>query len=560
MTYQKEKMTKFASILSIRMKKYFIFVFLSGYCSLTIFSQIDSLQEKSHFEIKAYPATYEQNNVNEEGIAELSNIFSKLFSNTNIRILFGATQFFGDIKQFDYLPAYEKDIPFSEIRSALAVSFTKKLSQLFSIQSTAIIGSFGGLKRNEEGSDYTTYEPYPGFYEGSGEYFISSFKEIDLNLLLNLSNATSFFTTLSQNNYTFYLKAGIGLNTFNSLNRNLQSGNYIYSWGYQEGVFEQNEGFIKKNLSQSPKETVYIYGLIAEYELTNKLSLIIDLTKRKGNTDFWDLHNNNAKDDNFNFYSLGFSYDIGKKHKKKEWISPLEGLQNSLNKSQAQIEWMSLDNDHDGISNAFDKESNTPIGVSVDGSGSALDVDMDNIPDYLDADPFSSRGAIVDASGVEFDSDNDGVPDSKDLESNTVVGSIVNQYGIGFSENINSVYSGYLPSVYFEKGSYYINKSNLRRLATIAIMMNNNPNVKLKVIGNADKTGTIQFNQKLALKRADEVVKYLSINFGINQSRFTTQSNGETKPLSNIVNMSEGIEEINILYEINRRVDFEIIH
>ena len=64
---------------------------------------------------------------------------------------------------------------------------------------------------------------------------------------------------------------------------------------------------------QSPKETVYIIGLNTRYELNNKLSILLDATKRKVNSDFWDTHDNKSKEDNFNFYSLGLSYRIGGK-------------------------------------------------------------------------------------------------------------------------------------------------------------------------------------------------------------------------------------------------------
>ena len=65
------------------------------------------------------------------------------------------------------------------------------------------------------------------------------------------------------------------------------------------------------------------------------------------------------------------------------------------------IDGFTDDADNDGVSDAFDKSPNTPLGVAVDGSGNALDVDMDNVPDYRDADPFSNRGAQVDENGVE---------------------------------------------------------------------------------------------------------------------------------------------------------------
>ena len=342
------------------------------------------------------------------------------------------------------------------------------------------------------------------------------------------------------------------------------SGHYIYSYGYTDEV-QDIGGRIKKSLLNQPKETVYIYGLVIDYELTEKFSLLFDVTKRRGKTDKWDasisdFNNVVASEyDNFNFYSFGVSYNIGGKSEDKEWISPLEGLQKEINSTTANIEWLSEDADHDGVSDAFDKELNTPMGVAVDGSGVSLDVDMDNIPDYKDEDPFSSRGAIVDNNGVEFDSDNDGIPDSKDLENNTKIGSIVNQYGISVSQiSASGDNISYFPSIYFESGSSYINTSNLKRIATIAMVMNNNPNIRLEVIGNTDKNGTMKHNQQLAHKRAESVIDYLSSNFGIDKNRFEAKSNGETKPLSNEVSSQE-FPNTNTLSEINRRVDFQII-
>ena len=93
------------------------------------------------------------------------------------------------------------------------------------------------------------------------------------------------------------------------------------------------------------------------------------------------------------------------------------------------------------------------------------------------------------------------------------------------------------------------------------MIMQNNTSIKLNVIGNADKTGSEDFNQDLALKRANQVINYLNINFGINKDRFKALSNGETKPIYNKPGEdNESIDQFNPLLEINRRVDFEIIY
>ena len=514
------------------------------------YSQDTLKDNKSHFVIEIEEQENKKTKLLQEGQ------LSSFFANTNLNILFGATQFFGDIKQWDNIPAFDKNKKIFEIKPSVEISLNKKINQLFSIKTSVIIGSFAGIKRVKIGSDYETHDPY-FFYQGQGEYFQTDYKELDLQFLLDLSNASSFFSTSKNKNLTIYLKGGLGINVFNSVNRNLVSGDYIYSYGYEDE--NQFGGNIKKSIMQSPKETVYIIGLNTRYELNNKLSILLDATKRKVNSDFWDTHDNKSKEDNFNFYSLGLSYRIGGEVKEKDWRTPLESLEREAQASKANIEWLSEDSDNDGVSDAFDKELNTPMGVSVDGSGVSLDVDMDNIPDYLDSDPFSSRGAIVDGNGVEFDSDNDGISDSKDLESNTKIGSIVNQYGItvtiGTSISNTEIY---LPSIYFTSGSYFVNSSNLRRIATIAMMMNNNPEIRLNVIGNTDKNGSTNSNQNLALKRSQEVINYLSENFGIEKNRFESSSNGEENNLATEITSSE-FPNNNTLSEINRRVDFKII-
>ena len=483
---------------------------------------------------------------------KLSN--NNLFNNIEFGLMSGLTQFYGDIKQFDFRPSYARF--FDEIKPSYEISISKKINPLISLKGSFITGKFGGIQTEKIGDNYQVYDPY-SLYEGKGEYFVTNFNELDINLLFNLSNATSFFSNLSLENLDFFFKTGLGINTFNSLNRNF-SGTYIYSYGYEEGVYLQNDKFIKKSFLESPKEIVYVYGISSSYNLNNQIDLNFDITKRKANTDYWDSHDNNANNDYFNFYAIGISYKILNKEL-KDWLTPIQKLEKDINSTTANIEWLSEDADHDGVSDAFDKELNTPMGVAVDGSGVSLDIDMDNVPDYIDDDPFSSKGAIVDNNGVEFDSDNDGIPDSKDLENNTSIGSIVNQYGISIINNKNNNENiSYFPSIYFESGSFYINNSNIKRLATVAMILTNNPDLKLEVIGNTDKNGDTNFNKELAKKRANSVINYLSTNFKIDENRFKSTSNGEDKPLS-LESIFNEFHSTNNLSEINRRVDFRII-
>jgi OOP family OmpA-OmpF porin len=200
----------------------------------------------------------------------------------------------------------------------------------------------------------------------------------------------------------------------------------------------------------------------------------------------------------------------------------------------------------------FDKDNNTPEGVKVYGDGTMVDTDGDSIPDSKDADPYTTRGAKVDANGAEIDTDNDGVADSRDLEPNTEPGTLVNFQGMTLAkpgeygkDGISGKDgTGFLPSVYFDLGSTTIKTQQYDRLVIIAKAMKANPDIKVKIVGNCDITGGTAENQRLGQRRADAVKKHLMNQYGIEDSRFVTESKGEAEPLAKSLN------------GMNRRVDF----
>jgi OOP family OmpA-OmpF porin len=224
---------------------------------------------------------------------------------------------------------------------------------------------------------------------------------------------------------------------------------------------------------------------------------------------------------------------------------------------QANVDGLAKDADGDGVSDIFDKEENTPADLSVDGSGRALDTDGDGVPDYLDSDPFTNKGARVDENGKELDSDKDGVVDSQDLEPNTAEGALVNFQGktinmetAGGSSSSSTNISGGLPSIYFKVNSARIDYwSSYDRLAEVAQLMKGDKNIKVKVVGHTDKTGTEDYNSTLGQKRAEAAVDHLVKIYGIDAGRFSIESDGKTNPLS----VSD--EALNV----NRRVDFSVV-
>jgi outer membrane protein OmpA-like peptidoglycan-associated protein len=140
---------------------------------------------------------------------------------------------------------------------------------------------------------------------------------------------------------------------------------------------------------------------------------------------------------------------------------------------------------------------------------------------------------------------------------------MVNQFGINISSTTYVSAGGmiYFPSIYFNLGSAIVGNSNENRIATMALILKNNPDIKLNVVGHTDNIGTPRFNKRLGLKRANAVINYLVVNYNVDINRLSAITKGEENPLSDATQISGGLEGMvkeNTLAEINRRVDFEI--
>ena len=77
-----------------------------------------------------------------------------------------------------------------------------------------------------------------------------------------------------------------------------------------------------------------------------------------------------------------------------------------------------------------------------------------------------------------------------------------------------------------------------------------NPNVRIRIAGHADERGSVEYNRALGQRRAQAAKDFL-VNFGIAESRITTVSFGEDRPLVN-----ESNEEA---WAKNRRDEFTVI-
>ncbi|MEM9834016.1 MAG: OmpA family protein [Bacteroidota bacterium] len=104
--------------------------------------------------------------------------------------------------------------------------------------------------------------------------------------------------------------------------------------------------------------------------------------------------------------------------------------------------------------------------------------------------------------------------------------------------------------ILFELESFALGKKAYTYLDGVAAYLSENPDIKLRVAGHTDSSGTDRFNQNLSEKRAGAVADYLA-HRGITTDRIVTVGYGEKRPL--VKNTSEANRQL------NRRVEFEII-
>lgn len=87
-----------------------------------------------------------------------------------------------------------------------------------------------------------------------------------------------------------------------------------------------------------------------------------------------------------------------------------------------------------------------------------------------------------------------------------------------------------LDPVYFDFDKYFLRNDAKETLNRNGQALKDNPGVKIRIEGNCDERGTVEYNLALGEKRAKAAMDYL-VNLGIDQSRITIISYGKEKPL-----------------------------
>jgi OOP family OmpA-OmpF porin len=407
---------------------------------------------------------------------------SKFLDHWSIGVNAGTLLFYGDVKQYDYYPVTKFH---NEYQFGYGLTITKTLTPVFGIQGALLNGQVSATKRAKLVN---------GVFVGQGLYFVSDVFEYTLSGVINFSNI-SFSGQLEPRKFNFYGLVGVGISSYKTS---------LYDLYTDKLVGQEPYGGSYNGRSRS-RELVMPVGLGAKYRINKKFDIGLESTFHFINTDKFDgVVAGNAKDV-YQYTDVTFTYKIGEKTNSMDWINPIQVLAMKQDSLATKVNGLTNDADKDGVSDLFDKDSNTPEGAKVYGDGTAVDTDGDGVADAQDSDPFSAKGAKVDSKGKEFDADNDGVPDSRDLEPNSASGALVNFQGKTImvdakTNTTDEASTAYLPSIYFNTNSANVQYKYYENLAAVARVMKTNPSIKLTVVGNTDKVGNEESNKKLGMK------------------------------------------------------------
>ena len=89
-----------------------------------------------------------------------------------------------------------------------------------------------------------------------------------------------------------------------------------------------------------------------------------------------------------------------------------------------------------------------------------------------------------------------------------------------------------LYGIYFDTDKTDIKPASKATLDEVAKLLNNDPSLKLQVIGHTDNQGTAEYNNNLSMRRAQAVVKELTTAYKIAADRLQPSGKGFSEPVA----------------------------
>ena len=89
-----------------------------------------------------------------------------------------------------------------------------------------------------------------------------------------------------------------------------------------------------------------------------------------------------------------------------------------------------------------------------------------------------------------------------------------------------------LYGIYFDFDKANIKPQSKPTLDEVGKLLSSDPNLKLQVVGHTDNQGTAEYNNNLSMRRAQAVVKELTISYNVTANRLEPSGAGFTKPVA----------------------------
>ncbi|MBN2343896.1 MAG: OmpA family protein [Deltaproteobacteria bacterium] len=196
------------------------------------------------------------------------------------------------------------------------------------------------------------------------------------------------------------------------------------------------------------------------------------------------------------------------------------------------------DTDGDGILDSVDMcvvDAEDKDGYQDEDGCPDLDNDADTILDSVDTCPMTPE----DPDGYQ---DEDGCPD-EDNDGDKILDvddECPNEAGIESEKGCPKKYEGVQitetrieinQKIFFAYNKAKIMKKSYAILATVAEVLNDNPEITLSIEGHTDSRGKDAYNKRLSTKRAKAVMDHLVKKGKVDKNRLTSVGWGEEKPI-----------------------------
>ncbi len=112
----------------------------------------------------------------------------------------------------------------------------------------------------------------------------------------------------------------------------------------------------------------------------------------------------------------------------------------------------------------------------------------------------------------------------------TVTSSLDN---VSIKKSLNEKGKIILYGIYFDTNKSKIKEDSYPLIEEIAKMLNTDASIKIRIEGHTDSQGDDDYNQSLSEKRADAVVKVLTMDYSVKKTQLESSGYGETKPIDN---------------------------